>query len=132
MMAAVLVSLIEVGRKLDLLTKIGLLYCFSSSLIGVKKRKYYHHTQQLTERAVWVGFSSSSLQSTGAYKAASRLASATPPPAHVLSRGIGWQVYANSVFVYSEIMGAMLVFSPQKVGGSMWGWLTCVGHVSSG
>ncbi|RVW31914.1 Nucleobase-ascorbate transporter 2 [Vitis vinifera] len=29
--------------------------------------------------------------STGAYKAASRLASATPPPAHVLSRGIGWQ-----------------------------------------
>ena len=32
------------------------------------------------------------LQSTGAYKAAARLASATPPPAHVLSRGIGWQV----------------------------------------
>ncbi|XP_022847553.1 nucleobase-ascorbate transporter 2-like [Olea europaea var. sylvestris] len=31
------------------------------------------------------------LRSTGAYKAASRLASATPPPAHVLSRGIGWQ-----------------------------------------
>ncbi|RZS17606.1 hypothetical protein BHM03_00049769, partial [Ensete ventricosum] len=31
------------------------------------------------------------LQSTGAYKAAARLASATPPPAHVLSRGIGWQ-----------------------------------------
>ncbi|EHA8591174.1 putative nucleobase-ascorbate transporter 9 [Cocos nucifera] len=30
-------------------------------------------------------------QSTGAYKAAARLASATPPPAHVLSRGIGWQ-----------------------------------------
>ncbi|KAK3007351.1 hypothetical protein RJ639_017826 [Escallonia herrerae] len=25
------------------------------------------------------------------YKAASRLASATPPPAHVVSRGIGWQ-----------------------------------------
>lgn len=32
------------------------------------------------------------LQSTGAYKAASRLAIATPPPAYVLSRGIGWQV----------------------------------------
>lgn len=32
MMAAVLVSLIEVGRKLDLLTKIGLRYCFSSSI----------------------------------------------------------------------------------------------------
>ncbi|CAN6443704.1 unnamed protein product [Victoria cruziana] len=31
------------------------------------------------------------VESTGAYKAASRLASATPPPAHVLSRGIGWQ-----------------------------------------
>lgn len=30
-------------------------------------------------------------ESTGAYKAAARLASATPPPAHVLSRGIGWQ-----------------------------------------
>lgn len=35
---------------------------------------------------VWI------LQSTGAYKAASRLAIATPPPAYVLSRGIGWQV----------------------------------------
>lgn len=32
------------------------------------------------------------LQSTGAYKAAARLAIATPPPAYVLSRGIGWQV----------------------------------------
>ncbi|KAF2303016.1 hypothetical protein GH714_012638 [Hevea brasiliensis] len=31
------------------------------------------------------------IESTGAYNAASRLASATPPPAHVLSRGIGWQ-----------------------------------------
>ncbi|KAI3888972.1 hypothetical protein MKX03_028771 [Papaver bracteatum] len=31
------------------------------------------------------------IESTGAYIAASRLASATPPPAHVLSRGIGWQ-----------------------------------------
>ncbi|QHN78881.1 Nucleobase-ascorbate transporter [Arachis hypogaea] len=29
--------------------------------------------------------------STGAYKVASRLASAIPPPSHVLSRGIGWQ-----------------------------------------
>ncbi|KAF7151687.1 hypothetical protein RHSIM_Rhsim02G0144600 [Rhododendron simsii] len=33
----------------------------------------------------------SMIESTGAFKAASRLASATPPPAHVLSRGIGWQ-----------------------------------------
>ncbi|CAN6447102.1 unnamed protein product [Victoria cruziana] len=31
------------------------------------------------------------IESTGAYKAASRLAIATPPPAYVLSRGIGWQ-----------------------------------------
>ncbi|KAH6789000.1 Xanthine/uracil permease family protein [Perilla frutescens var. frutescens] len=31
------------------------------------------------------------VESTGAYKAAARLAIATPPPAHVLSRGIGWQ-----------------------------------------
>nr|XP_010920318.1 nucleobase-ascorbate transporter 2 isoform X2 [Elaeis guineensis] len=31
------------------------------------------------------------IESTGAYKAAARLASATPPPAYVLSRGIGWQ-----------------------------------------
>ncbi|GAB2301447.1 hypothetical protein Dimus_035470 [Dionaea muscipula] len=31
------------------------------------------------------------VESTGAYKAAARLASATPPPAHVLSRGIGWR-----------------------------------------
>lgn len=30
-------------------------------------------------------------ESTGAYMAASRLAIATPPPAYVLSRGIGWQ-----------------------------------------
>ncbi|KAF3794134.1 Nucleobase-ascorbate transporter 1 [Nymphaea thermarum] len=31
------------------------------------------------------------MQSTGSYIAASRFAMATPPPAHVLSRGIGWQ-----------------------------------------
>ncbi|XP_022861930.1 nucleobase-ascorbate transporter 1-like [Olea europaea var. sylvestris] len=33
----------------------------------------------------------SMVESTGAYKAASRMAIATPPPAYVLSRGIGWQ-----------------------------------------
>lgn len=33
----------------------------------------------------------SMVESTGAYKATSRLAIATPPPAYVLSRGIGWQ-----------------------------------------
>ncbi|KAK6917703.1 Nucleobase cation symporter 2 family [Dillenia turbinata] len=31
------------------------------------------------------------IESTGAYEAASCLANATPPPAHILSRGIGWQ-----------------------------------------
>eukprot|EP00249_Psilotum_nudum_P023016 c28727_g2_i2 orf=1124-2374(-) len=31
------------------------------------------------------------VESTGAFFAVSRLASATPPPAYVLSRGIGWQ-----------------------------------------
>lgn len=31
------------------------------------------------------------VESTGAFLAVSRLASATPPPAYVLSRGIGWQ-----------------------------------------
>jgi hypothetical protein len=35
-------------------------------------------------------------QSTASYNAAARLASATPPPAHILSRGIGWQV--NIIF----------------------------------
>ncbi|KAK4276079.1 hypothetical protein QN277_019068 [Acacia crassicarpa] len=33
----------------------------------------------------------SMVESTAGYKAASRLAIATPPPAYVLSRGIGWQ-----------------------------------------
>lgn len=33
----------------------------------------------------------SMIETTGAFKAASRLAIATPPPAYVLSRGIGWQ-----------------------------------------
>ncbi|KAK9677366.1 hypothetical protein RND81_11G138900 [Saponaria officinalis] len=33
----------------------------------------------------------SMIESTAAYTAASRLAIATPPPAYVLSRGIGWQ-----------------------------------------
>ncbi|WJX84776.1 DUF1279 super [Trifolium repens] len=41
------------------------------------------------------------IESTGAYKAASRLASATPPTPHVLSRGVGWQgigVLLNGLF----------------------------------
>jgi len=48
------------------------------------------------------------VQSTAAYKAASRLAIATPPPAYVLSRGIGWQVswlmgFINNVLILSLI-----------------------------
>ncbi|AEC08934.1 Nucleobase-ascorbate transporter 2 [Arabidopsis thaliana] len=41
------------------------------------------------------------IESTGAFKAAARLASATPPPPHVLSRGIGWQgigILLNGLF----------------------------------
>ncbi|KAK1296412.1 Nucleobase-ascorbate transporter 1 [Acorus calamus] len=41
--------------------------------------------------AMMAGVLVSLIESTGAYKAASRLAIATPPPAYVLSRGIGWQ-----------------------------------------
>ena len=40
------------------------------------------------------------LQSSGTYYAAARLAGATPPPAHVLSRSIGLQVGQNEVLLY--------------------------------
>lgn len=66
MMAAVVVSLIEV---LEILSK----YMVYQSIF------------QCSENI-------SILQTTGAFMAAARLASATPPPAYVLSRGIGWQV----------------------------------------
>jgi len=51
----------------------------------------------LSDGLIWLNFQqwlddAVFMQSTGAYKAASRLAIATPPPAYVLSRGIGWQV----------------------------------------
>jgi len=36
------------------------------------------------------------MQSTGAFFAAARLSGATPPPAHVLSRSIGFQVILAS------------------------------------
>ncbi|XP_031474757.1 nucleobase-ascorbate transporter 1-like isoform X2 [Nymphaea colorata] len=41
--------------------------------------------------AIMAGVLVSLMESTGSYIAASRFAMATPPPAHVLSRGIGWQ-----------------------------------------
>lgn len=40
------------------------------------------------------------LQSSGTYYAAARLAGATPPPAHVLSRSIGLQVCLDLVQLY--------------------------------
>ncbi|KAL0915650.1 hypothetical protein M5K25_016083 [Dendrobium thyrsiflorum] len=59
----------------------------------------------------------SQVESTAAYIAASRLAIATPPPAYVLSRGIGWQgigVLLNGLFgtlsgsnVYVENVGLL-------------------------
>lgn len=53
------------------------------------------------------------VQSTGAYKAASRLAIATPPPAYVLSRGIGWQVsWFDAATVEHP---ALLAFSCERV-----------------
>ncbi|KAF8413729.1 hypothetical protein HHK36_001722 [Tetracentron sinense] len=58
------------------------------------------------------------IESTGAYKAASRLASATPPPAHVLSRGIGWQTYR----------GLLHTGNWDSTGWTLWdiNWLYCV------
>ena len=41
--------------------------------------------------------------------AASRLAIATPPPAYVLSRGIGWQVRLYLLFIYA-FMSERLVY----------------------
>lgn len=49
-------------------------------------------------------------QSTGAYKAASRLAIATPPPAYVLSRGIGWQVGVFNITIIVYFFFFLLVF----------------------
>ncbi|RDX91444.1 Nucleobase-ascorbate transporter 1, partial [Mucuna pruriens] len=68
----------------------------------------------------------SMVESTGAYKAASRLAIATPPPAYVLSRGIGWQgigvlldgLYgtATGSTVSVNLMSIMAVYSRENVG----------------
>lgn len=51
------------------------------------------------------------LQSTGGYVAASRFAIATPPPANVLSRGIGWQVrrYNVCLFIHLYVLFLPLV-----------------------
>ncbi|RYQ92742.1 hypothetical protein Ahy_B09g098956 isoform D [Arachis hypogaea] len=63
-----------------------------------------------------------SKRSTGAYKVASRLASAIPPPSHVLSRGIGWQgigillngllgaATGSSVSVVIQISAGFMIF----------------------
>ncbi|KAG6494301.1 hypothetical protein ZIOFF_049325 [Zingiber officinale] len=60
------------------------------------------------------------VESTGAYKAASRLAIATPPPAYVLSRGIGWQVLIDFVyfddFVFNFCSSFSIHSSQQGIG----------------
>ncbi|KAH1211720.1 Nucleobase-ascorbate transporter 1 [Glycine max] len=67
----------------------------------------------------------SMVESTGAYMAASRLAIATPPPAYVLSRGIGWQgigvlldgLYGTAIgSTISVLMSIMVVYSRENVG----------------
>ncbi|WVZ19109.1 hypothetical protein V8G54_006431 [Vigna mungo] len=59
------------------------------------------------------------IESTGAYKAASRLASATPPPAHVLSRGIGWQgigILLNGLFGTLTGSSETIILDRENVG----------------
>ena len=56
------------------------------------------------------------LQSTGAYKAASRLAIATPPPAYVLSRGIGWQVsYLAQILLSLHLLSSKLSLAQSSI-----------------
>jgi nucleobase transporter 1/2 len=73
----------------------GMMAAVMVSLIEVPWHPRGRHDVSFTQKIfypsdfveiIWV------LQTTGAFKAAARLASATPPPAYVLSRGIGWQV----------------------------------------
>ncbi|GFY85299.1 Xanthine/uracil permease family protein [Actinidia rufa] len=72
-------------------------------------------------------------RSTGAYKAASRLAIATPPPAYVLSRGIGWQVcglpkrqknerniYVIKYVVFSGKFGAVFASIPFPIYAALY------------
>ncbi|KAG1327202.1 Nucleobase-ascorbate transporter 1 [Cocos nucifera] len=54
-------------------------------------------------------------ESTGAYKAASRLAIATPPPAYVLSRGIGWQQLVSNLRENVGLLGLTRVGSRRVV-----------------
>lgn len=44
------------------------------------------------------------VQSTGTFIAASRFAGATPPPAHVLSRSIGFQVSTHFTFYPNKLI----------------------------
>ncbi|XP_073098747.1 nucleobase-ascorbate transporter 1 isoform X2 [Elaeis guineensis] len=54
-------------------------------------------------------------ESTGAYMAASRLAIATPPPAYVLSRGIGWQQLVSNLRENVGLLGLTRVGSRRVV-----------------
>ncbi|KAF8391214.1 hypothetical protein HHK36_023516 [Tetracentron sinense] len=58
------------------------------------------------------------IESTGAYKAASRLASATPPPAHVLSRGIGWQAFTCIILI--TYRGLLHTGNWDSTGWTLW------------
>ncbi|KAJ4842900.1 N-terminal acetyltransferase [Turnera subulata] len=78
MMSAVLVSMVEIFKFFTLL----------KSVLKQKKKLVEVTYFALPTPCLMLNIM---LQSTGAYKAASRLAIATPPPAYVLSRGIGWQ-----------------------------------------
>ncbi|KAM7498349.1 hypothetical protein LguiA_022763 [Lonicera macranthoides] len=77
MMSAVLVSMIEVLEHLQFFT-----YSFF---------KFEEKFGEKCSSIVMCLKYGDKFESTGAYMAASRLAIATPPPAYVLSRGIGWQ-----------------------------------------
>ncbi|KAI5415822.1 N-terminal acetyltransferase [Lathyrus oleraceus] len=57
-------------------------------LLVVGLSQYLKHVRPFRDIPIFERFP---VLSTGAYKAASRLAIATPPPAYMLSRGIGWQ-----------------------------------------
>ncbi|KAI8027087.1 Signal peptidase complex subunit 3B [Camellia lanceoleosa] len=67
----------------------------------------------------------SMIESTGAFKAASRLASATPPPARVLSHGIGnWDpfqwTFSDSYRIYSFCVSLWDGIIPSKEHAKFW------------
>ncbi|RWW09057.1 hypothetical protein GW17_00027466 [Ensete ventricosum] len=57
-----------------------------------------------------------SVQSTGAFIAVTRYASATPLPPSVLSRGIGWQVFRTAL--YRPVRAVHLLSSSAETGAA--------------